>query len=87
MKTTEVTMCQSCGLPFNEEHTHFMQTEQDGSKSIYCTMCYKGGKFIEPNISIEEMIEKNCTCFKKSIGEEAARKELATLFPNLKRWK
>jgi len=83
----EVTMCQSCGLPFNEEHAHFIQTEQDGSKCIYCTICYKDGKFIEQNISMEEMIEKIIPVLGKAIGEEEARKELIALFPTLKRWR
>ncbi len=84
---TEVTMCQSCGLPFNEEHTHFIATEPDGSRSIYCTNCYKDGKFIDPNISMKEMIEKIVPVLGKAIGEGEARKELTTLFPTLKRWK
>ena len=83
----EVTMCQSCGLPFNEEHAHFMQTKKDGSKSIYCTICYKDGKFTDPNISMKEIIEQIVHGLGKTIGEEAARKELTTLFPTLQRWK
>ena len=84
---TEVTMCQSCGLPFNEEHVHFIATELDGSKSIYCTNCYKDGKFIDPNISMEKMIEIIVPILGRVIGEEEARKELTTLLPTLKRWK
>lgn len=84
---TEVTMCQSCGLPFNEEHARFIQTEQDGSRSVYCTNCYKNGKFIDPDISMEEMIEEIVPVLGKSIGEREARKKLTTLFSNLKRWK
>ncbi len=83
----EATMCQSCGLPFNEEHAHFIATEPDGSESIYCTNCYKCGKFIEPNISMEEMIEKIVPVLGNVIGEDEARKELNSLFPTLKRWK
>ena len=33
------------------------------------------------------MIEKIVPVLGKAIGEEEARKELATLFPSLKRWK
>ncbi len=29
----------------------------DGSKSIYCTNCYKDGKFIEPDLTMEDMTE------------------------------
>ena len=83
----EVTMCQSCGLPFNEEHKHFIATELDGSKSIYCTNCYKDNKFIDPNISIQEMVEIIVPVLGAAIGEEEARKELTTLLPTLKRWR
>jgi hypothetical protein len=84
---TEVTMCQSCGLPFNEEHAHFIAPELDGSKSIYCTNCYKNGKFIDPNISMKEMIEMIVPILGRAIGEEEARKEMKKLLPTLMRWK
>ncbi|MBL4931745.1 zinc ribbon domain-containing protein [Clostridium paridis] len=84
---TEVTMCQSCGLPFNEEHKHFIGKEPDGSKSIYCTNCYKDGKFIDPKMSMEDMIELIVPVLGKAIGEEEARKEMTALLPTLKRWK
>jgi hypothetical protein len=87
IKMTKVTMCQSCGLPFNEEHAHFIATEPDGSKSIYCTNCYKDGKFIHPNLTMEEMIEMLVPVLGEAMGEEEARKELTTLLPTLKRWK
>lgn len=83
----EVPMCQSCGLPFNEEHVHFIATESDGSKSIYCTNCYKDEKFIHPNMTMEEMIELIVPILGRAIGEEEARKEMTALLPTLKRWK
>ncbi|GFZ32050.1 transcriptional regulator [Clostridium zeae] len=83
----EVTMCQSCGLPFNEEHKHFIAIEPNGNKSIYCTNCYKDGKFIDPNISMKEMIDLIVPILGKAIGEEEARKEMTNLLPTLKRWK
>jgi len=82
----KMTMCQSCGLPFDEEHAHLIATQPDGSKSIYCTYCYKDGKFIDPNLSIEDMIEMLLPVWGKAIGEEKARKELTALLPTLKRW-
>ncbi len=87
IKMAEVKMCQSCGLPFNEEHAHFIAKEPDGSKSIYCTNCYKDGKFIDPNLSMEEMIDMIVPILGRSIGEEEAKKEMTTLLPTLKRWK
>ncbi|WP_238900496.1 zinc ribbon domain-containing protein [Clostridium sp. YIM B02500] len=87
IRMTEVPMCQSCGLPFNEEHAHFIAKEQDGCASIYCTNCYKDGKFIDPNMSMKEMVELIVPVLGKVIGEEEARKEMTTLLPTLKRWR
>lgn len=84
---TKVAMCQSCGLPFNEEHAHFIATEPDGSKSIYCTNCYKDGQFIHSKLSLEEMIEMLVPVLGEAMGEDVARKELEALLPTLKRWK
>lgn len=83
----EVTMCQSCGLPFNKEHSHFFATEPDGSKSIYCTNCYKDGKFIDPDLTMEEMTEMIVPILGRTFGEEEARKEVTTVLPTLIRWK
>jgi hypothetical protein len=66
IKMSEIQMCQSCGLPFNEEHAHFIAIEPDGSKSIYCTNCYKDGKFIDPDLSMEELIEMVVPIFGKA---------------------
>lgn len=87
IKMAEVTMCQSCGLPFNDEHKHFIAKEPDGSKSIYCTNCYEGGKFIQPDLSMKELIDMIVPVLGRSIGEEEARKEITALLPTLKRWK
>ncbi|MGC4017862.1 MAG: zinc ribbon domain-containing protein [Muricomes sp.] len=83
----EVSMCQSCGLPFNKEHAHFMAIEPDGSTSIYCTNCYRNGDFTDPDLSVEELIEMVVPALAKSIGEEKARNEMTALLPTLKRWK
>ena len=81
-----VKMCQSCALPFNEEHARFISTEPDGSRSIYCNMCYRDGKFTEPEITMDGMIEKVVPILGKAIGEEEARKEMAAVLPTLERW-
>jgi hypothetical protein len=84
---TKVSMCQSCGLPFNNEHAHFVAKEPDGSNSIFCTNCYQDGKFLHPHLSMEEMIEMIVPVLSEAMGEEKARQELTTLLPTLKRWK
>lgn len=87
MKMAEVTMCQSCSLPFNKEHAHFIATEPDGNRSIYCTNCYKSGKFIDPHLTMEEMADMIVPALGRSMGNEEARKVITALLPTLKRWK
>jgi len=47
--------CQSCGMP----HSKDLQkggTESDGTKStMYCSYCYTDGKFVNPDMTMDEM--------------------------------
>ena len=80
--------CQSCGLPFNEEHAHFIAKETDGTDSIYCMFCYKDGKFIDPDMSMDKMIEIQLPILVGRLGTETeVRNQLSELLPTLKRWK
>jgi hypothetical protein len=79
--------CQSCGMPLDGEHNEYSQKEASGIESDYCTMCYSNGKFLNPDIKLEEMIELGVGFLKKNIGEDAARKQLESFLPYLKRWR
>lgn len=83
----ESQMCQSCALPFDEKHKQYIAKERDGSDSIYCTYCYKDGEFLEPQATIQDMIEMGVPHLACKIGEKAAREELTALVPTLKRWR
>jgi len=79
--------CQSCGMPFDEGHVELIAKEPDGSDSIYCTFCYKDGKFLQPNITISETVEIGVPHLAHKIGEQAAREQLSRFIPTLARWK
>jgi len=50
--------CQSCGMPLSED-PKAGGTESNGNQStVYCSFCYQDGKFTEPNLTLEQMIEK-----------------------------
>ena len=79
-------VCQSCGMIMEE---HERGTNVDGSVSVdYCKYCFNDGKSGKDE-TMEEMIE-SCIPFwideEKGINEEAARKEMLSIFPGLKRW-
>ena len=88
MEHSKQEICQSCGLPFDENHRH--AHEADGSVNPdYCSKCMDNGIFCSDN-SMEEMIERTIPhMMANTLGltEEKAREVLRTeLFPNLKRW-
>jgi len=50
--------CQSCGMPMSKDEKGG-GTEATGEKSTrYCSHCYGGGRFTEPNLTVDQMIEK-----------------------------
>jgi len=87
MEKKHTTNCQSCGMPFDEGHVEFIAKEPDGSESIYCSYCYKDGKFLEPNATISDMVEIGVPHLARKIGEQAAREQLSRFIPTLVRWK
>ena len=78
--------CQSCGLSLEHDEKG---TEEDGTlNDNYCNDCYENGEFIEPEITLKDMIEKTVTSASKSrnMTMEEARKYFEFLLPTLKRW-
>ncbi|MFX0184965.1 MAG: zinc ribbon domain-containing protein [Candidatus Hodarchaeota archaeon] len=86
-KPTE-PICQSCALSIKTLDDK--GTEADGTRiDDYCCDCYEAGEFIEPEITMKEMIEVSITTTAKSldITLEEARSYLESLLPTLKRWR
>lgn len=78
--------CQSCGMPL--VNVELLGTEKDGQVcQDYCTYCYELGAFKQPDITVNEMIER-CVLHLKEEGmaEEEARHMLTSFLPSLKRW-
>lgn len=47
--------CQSCGMPLSKDPQNG-GSDSDGTKSsMYCSYCYVDGKFINPEMSVDEM--------------------------------
>lgn len=84
--------CQSCGMPLHtggQMDATFFGTAADGSPvKEFCKFCYAGGAFVEPQLSMKDMIDKSVSHMTRVLhlpGEKA--KELATAtIPRLKRW-
>ncbi len=83
----EKNICQSCGLSNKLDERG---TKADGTLSDdYCDGCIKDGEFIEPEITLKEMIEKSVpsTAKSRNMTMEEAKYYLETLLPTLRRWR
>ena len=82
------SVCQSCAMPM--EKPDLFGTNTDGTRSNeYCTYCFQNGKFTEPEITMQQMIDKcvGIMAQRNIMAEKDARKLMAGTIPNLKRWK
>ena len=64
-------------------------TEADNSKSKdFCVFCYSNGSFIEPEITLEQMIDKVSRMMAKAmnVSEDEASAIAKVSVPALKRW-
>lgn len=79
--------CQSCGMPMDKPGDFGTGTE--GSRNNdYCHFCFKDGRFTEPHISMEQMIDKIAGMAPMMRMTEAKAREMAkTFIPRLKRWR
>jgi hypothetical protein len=79
--------CQSCAMPLMKPED--FGTEANGTRSDdYCAYCYKGGAFVTPNMTMDQMHD---FCVAK-MGEldvmppDQASTLLREVMPKLKRW-
>lgn len=80
--------CQSCGIRMIK-HDEF-GTYSKGVKNLnYCNHCFDNGAFLEPDLTLEQMIEKllKPMMVNKRITEDEARANARAHIENLKRWK
>lgn len=78
--------CQSCAMPMQKPAD--FGSNADGSKNEeYCHYCFQNGKFTEPNITMEQMIEKCAGIMKQMKMPEAQIEQTKKFIPQLKRWR
>jgi len=79
--------CQSCIMLMDKPEL-YGTTANGGKSKDYCSQCFQNGKFTEPDITMQEMIEKRVEQIvnKYGVREELARRSLADEIPTAKRW-
>ncbi|MDR0298315.1 MAG: zinc ribbon domain-containing protein [Streptococcaceae bacterium] len=82
-------MCQSCGMPLETAEDY--GTEKNGAASAdYCQHCYQEGEWVEPDMTLAEVIKKGHEAidamqvnrFKRAL----MKKGCSMMMPKLKRW-
>ena len=87
MNATSYKNCQSCGMPLSRDKNGG-GTEANGAKSLmYCSNCYKDGRFTMPDLTVDQMIDR----VKGKMKEMGIPGFLTGFFtkniPKLERWK
>jgi hypothetical protein len=79
--------CQSCMMPLNKDPKG-SGTNADGSRStMYCSYCYENGKFLQPNVTAQEMREFVTNKMVEMKFPRFIAKFMTAGIPNLERWK
>lgn len=84
--------CQSCAMPLDLHGQDVRGSERDGQKSsIYCSYCYADGRFVEPDISFEEMLIKGKNAISNGQGNALVKWLMKASYPMMlkktQRWK
>ena len=78
--------CQSCAMPM-EKLEDFGTNVGGNQNKEYCRYCYQNGKFTEPDITREQMIEKCAGIMRQMHIPETQIEQTKKFIPMLKRWR
>lgn len=86
-KPPEGAICQSCGMPMSRSED-FGTNAVGGTSREYCKFCFRNGRFTEPDITMQQMIEKAAGFMVtlEKMPEAEAKRMAKTFIPELKRW-
>lgn len=88
MEQPKGPFCQSCGMPMDNPEC-FGTDERGLRDNDYCVHCFENGKFTNPDISMEEMIDLVIEIMveKTKMSEDQAGQIARPFIPTLKRWR
>ncbi|KAF6566913.1 effector binding domain-containing protein [Paenibacillus sp. EKM202P] len=79
--------CQSCGMPLEHEDQYGTDAQHNNTDE-YCKYCYKEGAFVQPDLTMEGMIQQCVPILvEEGMQAEEATSMLRNYLPHLKRWR
>lgn len=79
--------CQSCGMPLEHEDQYGTDAQHHKTDE-YCKYCYKEGEFVQPELTMEGMIQQCVPILvEEGMQAEEATSMLRNYLPHLKRWR
>jgi len=80
--------CQSCGMPLEPAVENFGTNRDGRPNGAYCRFCFQQGAFVQPDLTLEGMIEASVGYMTKNMGvaREKAEEMSRAVIPGLLRW-
>lgn len=78
--------CQSCGMPLARDPLGGGSNADGSLSSEYCSHCYRGGAFTEPNLTSGEMVSKVTEKLRSMHFPGFLARRFAKGIPSLRRW-
>jgi hypothetical protein len=74
-------ICQSCGMPLS------LDERRNASASEYCSHCWRGGRFVMPDLTLEQMQARVSSRLRQVGVPEQRARSLVRRIPSLSRWR
>jgi hypothetical protein len=85
--STTTSVCQSCASVLKRSED-LGSDERGLPVTAYCRRCYRGGAWIEPDLTRDEMVRRIATALRTSgLAEHAAREQIEAAVAKLARWR
>lgn len=74
-------VCQSCGMPLS------LDVRRRASVKTYCSHCWRGGRFVMPALTVEQMQARVASRLREVGVPEQRARSLVRRIPSLARWR
>lgn len=78
--------CQSCGMPLSMDEKGGGTEADGGTSTEYCSHCYQHGDFTQPDLRVDEMVERVSSHLTQMDLPPPVVEQAALSIPSLRRW-